>query len=202
MLSRDQRPSSSSAVHVSSSVDNPIRFYRLPAEHGADVDDPQAYELVQDTDRVLLGHTLTHCQQGGYVSGVIFNTTGDTILVPQVTATLCVDKAVGDLYKPPWVRQCEVVGNLLCYRDTGRLTNIWVGSAPEPSRESSTPDRLLHIVPVCCRAHEIRRLHNAASVRRVEEACDDFRFSVWWPTIIEDIWDHVNKCLDCTFTTD
>ena len=68
MLSRDQRPSSSSAVHVSSSVDNPIRFYRLPAEHGADVDDPQAYELVQDTDRVLLGHTLTHCQQGGEVS--------------------------------------------------------------------------------------------------------------------------------------
>ena len=202
LLSRDQRPSSSSAVHVSSSVDNPIRFYRLPAEHGADVDDPQAYELVQDTDRVLLGHTLTHCQQGGYVSGVIFNTTGDTILVPQVTATLCVDKAVGDLYKPPWVRQCEVVGNLLCYRDTGRLTNIWVGRAPEPSRESSTPDRLLPIVPVCCRAHEIRRFHNAASVRRVEEAWDDFRFSVWWPTIIEDIWDHVNKCLDCTFTTD
>ena len=202
LLSRDQRPSSSSAVHVSSSVDNPIRFYRLPAEHGADVDDPQAYELVQDTDRVLLGHTLTHCQQGGYVSGVIFNTTGDTILVPQVTATLCVDKAVGDLYKPPWVRQCEVVGNLLCYRDTGRLTNIWVGRAPEPSRESSTPDRLLPIVPVCCRAHEIRRFHDAASVRRVEEVWDDFRFSVWWPTITEDIWDHVNKCLDCTFTTD
>ena len=47
------------------------------------------------------------------------------------------------------------------------------------------------IVPVCCRAHEIRRFHDAASVRRVEEVWDDFRFSVWWPTITEDIWDHV-----------
>ena len=201
LLSRDQRPSSSSAVRVSSSVDNPIRFYRLPAEHGADVDDPQAYELVQDTDRVLLGHTLTHCQQGGYVSGVIFNTTGDTILVPQVTATLCVAKAVGNPYKPPWVRQCKVVGDLLCYRATGKLTNIWVGRGPEPSRESSTPDRLLPIVPVCCRAHEIRRFHDAASARCVEEVWNDFRFSVWWPTITEDIWDHVNSCHDCTFTT-
>ena len=199
LLSRDQHPSSSSTVYVFPSDDNPIQFYRLPTEHAADLDDPQAYGLVQDDTRVKLCPVVTHCQQGGYVSAFILNATDDIILVPQVTAILRVDKAVGSLYKPQWVRQCELVGDLLCYRATGKPLNIWAGRAPRSSRESSTPDRLLPVIPMCCRAHEIKRFHDAASVSRVAEAWDDFKLSVWWPTITEDIWDHVNKCHECTF---
>ena len=201
ILSRDQRPSSSGAVYVSQPADSPIQFYRIPAEHSADAADPQAYELVQDTDLVVICSVVTHCQQGGYVPGRIINCTDDTILVPPVTATIRVDKAVGSLYKPPWVRQCELVGDLLCFRETGRTPNIWGGRAPEPSRELHAPDRLLPVVPVCCRAHEIRRFHDVASTRRVAEAWDDFRLSVWWPTISKDIWSHVHMCHECTFAT-